>query len=258
MYSLFFCTINMFCTAGELHCYNLTVWCHLNAQYCRLYFSESLTCGFKMCRFQHLPMEGDEKVHSVVFTLFIYLFFLDFTKDSKLFVYCVHFMFLILNLKKSNWIVGDCRANITLCCDIAVIAHFLFHLLVLYWKRDKIHQKSNVPSESRWVSFLSFPLLFFSHSLCARCMLNWLPIFAASSVSFLLSCSTPVLLRSCVYRILPEKPTRSVFLFADIFLPPLGSAESWHVVRGLLRPQCWLGSQHSGQCSSPDINHGEN
>lgn len=52
-----------------------------------------------MCRFQHLPMEGDEKVHSVVFTLFIYLFFLDFTKDSKLFVYCVHFMFLILNLK---------------------------------------------------------------------------------------------------------------------------------------------------------------
>lgn len=89
-------------------------------------------------------------------------------------------------------------------------------------------------------------------------MLNWLPIFAASSVSFLLSCSTPVLLRSCVYRILPEKPTRSVFLFADIFLPPLGSAESWHVVRGRLRPQCWLGSQHSGQCSSHDINHGEN
>lgn len=52
-----------------------------------------------MCRFQHLPMEGDEKVHSVVFTLFIYLFFLDFPKDSKLFVYCVNFMFLILNLK---------------------------------------------------------------------------------------------------------------------------------------------------------------
>ncbi|XP_068189540.1 protein TOPAZ1 isoform X2 [Antennarius striatus] len=29
--------------------------------YCRLYFSESLSCGFKMCRFQHVPMEGDEK-----------------------------------------------------------------------------------------------------------------------------------------------------------------------------------------------------
>ncbi|XP_030597258.1 uncharacterized protein topaz1 [Archocentrus centrarchus] len=29
--------------------------------YCRLYFSESLACGFKMCRFQHLPVEGDEK-----------------------------------------------------------------------------------------------------------------------------------------------------------------------------------------------------
>ncbi|XP_024862701.2 protein TOPAZ1 isoform X2 [Kryptolebias marmoratus] len=29
--------------------------------YCRQYFSESLTCGFKMCRFQHLPLEGDEK-----------------------------------------------------------------------------------------------------------------------------------------------------------------------------------------------------
>ncbi|KAG8005077.1 Testis-and ovary-specific PAZ domain-containing protein 1, partial [Nibea albiflora] len=29
--------------------------------YCRQYFSESLSCGFKMCRFQHVPMEGDEK-----------------------------------------------------------------------------------------------------------------------------------------------------------------------------------------------------
>ncbi|CAI5690147.1 unnamed protein product [Oreochromis niloticus] len=32
-----------------------------SSSYCRLYFSESLTCGFKMCRFQHLPAEGDEK-----------------------------------------------------------------------------------------------------------------------------------------------------------------------------------------------------
>ncbi|KAK9526263.1 hypothetical protein VZT92_014972 [Zoarces viviparus] len=30
-------------------------------QYCRQYFSESLSCGFKMCRFQHVPVEGDEK-----------------------------------------------------------------------------------------------------------------------------------------------------------------------------------------------------
>ncbi|XP_058474532.1 uncharacterized protein topaz1 isoform X2 [Solea solea] len=29
--------------------------------YCRKYFSESLSCGFKMCRFQHVPVEGDEK-----------------------------------------------------------------------------------------------------------------------------------------------------------------------------------------------------
>ncbi|XP_044192199.1 uncharacterized protein topaz1 isoform X3 [Thunnus albacares] len=29
--------------------------------YCRQYFSESLSCGFKMCRFQHVPVEGDEK-----------------------------------------------------------------------------------------------------------------------------------------------------------------------------------------------------
>lgn len=72
MYSLFFSTINMFCTVGELHFYNLTVWCCLNAQYCRLYFSESLTCGFKMCRFQHLPAEGDEKVHSDLYFYFIY------------------------------------------------------------------------------------------------------------------------------------------------------------------------------------------
>ncbi|XP_059205635.1 uncharacterized protein topaz1 isoform X2 [Centropristis striata] len=30
--------------------------------YCRQYFSESLSCGFKMCRFQHVPVEGDEKL----------------------------------------------------------------------------------------------------------------------------------------------------------------------------------------------------
>ncbi|XP_055368845.1 uncharacterized protein topaz1 isoform X2 [Betta splendens] len=29
--------------------------------YCRRYFSESLSCGFKMCRFQHVPVDGDEK-----------------------------------------------------------------------------------------------------------------------------------------------------------------------------------------------------
>ncbi|XP_026202763.1 uncharacterized protein topaz1 isoform X1 [Anabas testudineus] len=29
--------------------------------YCRQYFSESLSCGFKMCRFQHVPADGDEK-----------------------------------------------------------------------------------------------------------------------------------------------------------------------------------------------------
>nr|XP_020441990.1 testis- and ovary-specific PAZ domain-containing protein 1 [Monopterus albus] len=29
--------------------------------YCKNYFSESLSCGFKMCRFQHVPLEGDEK-----------------------------------------------------------------------------------------------------------------------------------------------------------------------------------------------------
>ncbi|XP_031143063.1 uncharacterized protein topaz1 isoform X3 [Sander lucioperca] len=30
--------------------------------YCRQYFSESLSCGFKMCRFQHVPVDGDEKL----------------------------------------------------------------------------------------------------------------------------------------------------------------------------------------------------
>ncbi|XP_034455853.1 uncharacterized protein topaz1 isoform X3 [Hippoglossus hippoglossus] len=29
--------------------------------YCRQYFSESLSCGFKMCRFHHVPLDGDEK-----------------------------------------------------------------------------------------------------------------------------------------------------------------------------------------------------
>ncbi|XP_034748546.1 protein TOPAZ1 isoform X2 [Etheostoma cragini] len=33
-----------------------------NPQYCRQYFSETLSCGFKKCRFQHVPVEGDEKL----------------------------------------------------------------------------------------------------------------------------------------------------------------------------------------------------
>ncbi|CAJ1083728.1 uncharacterized protein topaz1 isoform X13 [Xyrichtys novacula] len=30
-------------------------------QYCRQYFSESMSCGFKMCWFLHVPVDGDEK-----------------------------------------------------------------------------------------------------------------------------------------------------------------------------------------------------
>ncbi|KAI3358392.1 hypothetical protein L3Q82_014825, partial [Scortum barcoo] len=30
--------------------------------YCRQYFSESMSCQFKMCRFQHVPVDGDEKL----------------------------------------------------------------------------------------------------------------------------------------------------------------------------------------------------
>nr|XP_057903560.1 protein TOPAZ1 isoform X2 [Doryrhamphus excisus] len=35
--------------------------CQKLASYCRLFFSESQSCGFKMCRFLHVPLEGDEK-----------------------------------------------------------------------------------------------------------------------------------------------------------------------------------------------------
>nr|XP_019946442.1 PREDICTED: testis- and ovary-specific PAZ domain-containing protein 1 isoform X2 [Paralichthys olivaceus] len=34
---------------------------HKSTVYCRQYFSESLSCGFKMCRFKHVPVDGDEK-----------------------------------------------------------------------------------------------------------------------------------------------------------------------------------------------------
>nr|XP_046274048.1 uncharacterized protein topaz1 isoform X2 [Scatophagus argus] len=39
--------------------------------YCRQYFSESLSCGFKKCRFQHVPVEGDEKFCVETVTRFI-------------------------------------------------------------------------------------------------------------------------------------------------------------------------------------------
>ncbi|TKS88907.1 Testis- and ovary-specific PAZ domain-containing protein 1 [Collichthys lucidus] len=40
---------------------NMAEFRRQKSNYCRQYFSESLSCGFKMCRFQHVPMEGDEK-----------------------------------------------------------------------------------------------------------------------------------------------------------------------------------------------------
>ncbi|XP_035491055.2 uncharacterized protein topaz1 isoform X3 [Scophthalmus maximus] len=39
--------------------------------YCRQYFSESLSCGFKICRFQHVPVDGDEKFCVETVTRFI-------------------------------------------------------------------------------------------------------------------------------------------------------------------------------------------
>ncbi|XP_042363180.1 uncharacterized protein topaz1 isoform X2 [Plectropomus leopardus] len=42
---------------------NMTEFRHQKSNaYCRQYFSESLSCGFKMCRFQHVPVKGDEKL----------------------------------------------------------------------------------------------------------------------------------------------------------------------------------------------------
>ncbi|XP_061616951.1 uncharacterized protein topaz1 isoform X2 [Phyllopteryx taeniolatus] len=35
--------------------------CQKFNSYCRLFFSESQSCGYKKCRFLHVPMEGDEK-----------------------------------------------------------------------------------------------------------------------------------------------------------------------------------------------------
>uniref|UniRef100_A0A667XAY7 Protein TOPAZ1 n=1 Tax=Myripristis murdjan TaxID=586833 RepID=A0A667XAY7_9TELE len=41
---------------------NMTDWRRQKSSaYCRLYFSETLSCTFKICRFQHVPIEGDEK-----------------------------------------------------------------------------------------------------------------------------------------------------------------------------------------------------
>ncbi|KAM8840358.1 uncharacterized protein topaz1 isoform 2-T2 [Spinachia spinachia] len=42
-----------------------------STMYCRQYFSESLSCGFKVCRFQHVPAEGDEKLCIETLTRFV-------------------------------------------------------------------------------------------------------------------------------------------------------------------------------------------
>ncbi|XP_037330588.2 uncharacterized protein topaz1 [Pungitius pungitius] len=39
--------------------------------YCRHYFSESLSCGFKKCHFKHVPAEGDEKLCIETLTRFV-------------------------------------------------------------------------------------------------------------------------------------------------------------------------------------------
>ncbi|XP_061738548.1 uncharacterized protein topaz1 isoform X1 [Nerophis ophidion] len=47
------------------------IGCKKTASYCRLFFSESESCGFKVCRFLHVPKEGDEKLCVDTVTRFI-------------------------------------------------------------------------------------------------------------------------------------------------------------------------------------------
>lgn len=63
----------------------------------------------------------------------------------------------------------------------------------------------------------------------------------------LLVCPSVFLSRSCVYRILLQQPTRSVFLHAGVSLPPVDSTQSRHGVRDLLSPGCQHDPQYSGQ-----------
>lgn len=51
---------------------NAQMFVFFPSQYCWKYFGESTTCGFKPCRFLHLPLEGDEKVSLNPHILFRY------------------------------------------------------------------------------------------------------------------------------------------------------------------------------------------
>lgn len=68
------------------------------------------------------------------------------------------------------------------------------------------------------------------------------------SILTLISCPSYIVYRSCVYRLLPEQPTRSVFLHAGASITPLVSAPGWHGIWCLLCPQHQRGPQDSGQC----------
>ncbi|KAM8883697.1 protein TOPAZ1 [Synchiropus picturatus] len=49
-------------TCTNLHAMNLTmVQQEKQTKYCRLFFSQSLTCNLKTCRFPHVPLNGDEQ-----------------------------------------------------------------------------------------------------------------------------------------------------------------------------------------------------
>lgn len=74
----------------------------------------------------------------------------------------------------------------------------------------------------------------------------WMSLF---KIYFTLTSTSVLSIRSCVYWLLQQQPTRSVFLHAGASESPLGSAQSQHGVWGLLSPQRQLGPQDSGQWS---------
>lgn len=178
----------------------------------------------------------------------------------------------------------DHRGNITLCCALAVIPHFIseswshftfslsFSCVLKLWcgslkiqcafkEQVSLGFKSIYPIIEHQTDTVYKALL--SVCLCLNVLtslssltfvlpllhhLSALPVWLSMAVFVWVSCPSPFVSRSCVYRILPEQPARSVFLHASASISPLGSAQSRHGVWCLLSPRCQLGPQDSGQC----------
>ncbi|XP_061738549.1 uncharacterized protein topaz1 isoform X2 [Nerophis ophidion] len=158
------------------------IGCKKTASYCRLFFSESESCGFKVCRFLHVPKEGDEKGRRVVevlslskvsYSMLKGLFGNEdggsrcslITMATELFLLSGSLEGALNTLRENQWFLSS---SLWPCppAHLESRSRVLIHLAERSSHRDKLEVLSNLPGiqePSDQVEVLRYTGLFNSH-----------------------------------------------------------------------------------------------